>query len=222
MWPHLPQKPIKHPYNSALLNLFKGRTVLSFGFSTEVVLLLFIVLLASAAFLWKKRQLSPSVQMDKILQSFKRDELKEIIIPDGIGGLLEIEHVILLDQGLLLIETYPISGNLFGADQIDEWTQIVDGRSYKFTNPLWHIHNASQALRLLAPNVPIFCRVVFNADSHFPKGKPDEVSILATLSEDMQVVMNSPIITSKAEKAWQLCLRIARKNGQALLRDGES
>ncbi len=195
---------------------------MSLSLSIELVLVLFIVLLALVAFLWKKRQLSSAAQIDKILQPFKRDEVKEIIIPDGIGGLLEIEHVVLLDQGLLLIETYPISGNLFGADQIDEWTQIVDGRSYKFTNPLWHIHTARQALKLLAPNVPIFCRVVFNADSHFPKGKPSEVSVLETLSEDMQVVTESPDIIDKAEKAWQRCLRIARKNGQALLRDGES
>jgi len=192
------------------------------GLSIELVLVLFLVVSALVAFLWRRRQLSSTAQMNKILLPFKRDEVKEIIIPDGIGGLLEIEHLVLLEQGLLLIETYPISGNLFGADQIDEWTQIVDGRSYKFTNPLWHIHTASQALKLLAPNVPIFCRVVFSADSHFPKGKPDEVSILASLAEDMQVVMDSPVITDKAEKAWQRCMRIARKNGQSLLRDGES
>jgi len=195
---------------------------LSLDLPIELILVLFILLLALSAFLWKKRKLSSRAHMDKILHSYKREEVKQIIIPDGIGGLLEIEHLVLLDQGLLLIETYPISGNLFGADQIDEWTQIVEGRSYKFTNPLWHVHTASQALKLLAPNVPIFCRVVFSADSHFPKGKPDEVSILATLADDMQVVMDSPVISDKAKKDWQRCMRIARKNGQSLLRDGES
>lgn len=190
--------------------------------SLELILILAILSSALIALLWKKRKLSPTAQMELILQPVKRDEVKEIIIPDGIGGLLEIEHLILVEQGLLLIETYSISGNLFGADQIDEWTQVVDGRSFKFANPLWRIHTARQALKLLAPNVPIFCKVVFIADSHFPKGKPEEVSILSSLTEDMKIVNESPVITDKAAHAWQRCMRIARKNGQSLLRDGES
>jgi len=191
-------------------------------FPIELVLVLFIFLSALLGFWWKKRQLSSAVQMERILHSLKRDEVKEIIIPDGIGGLLEIEHLILLEQGLLILETYPISGNLFGAEQIDNWTQIINGRSFKFTNPLHRIRTARQALKLLAPNVPIFCRVVFNADSHFPKGKPEEASTLATLAEDMKMVMESPLIVDKADNAWQRCMRIARKNGQSLVRDGDS
>jgi nuclease-like protein len=194
---------------------------LSLDFPIELVLALVLCLAAFITYLWTHRKLSVSAQLDFILQPLKRDEVKEIIIPDGIGGLLEIEHVVLLDQGLLLIETYSISGNLFGAEQIDEWTQIIDGRSYKFANPLRRLRTARQALKLLAPNVPIFCKVVFNADSHFPKGKPDEVSILATMADDMKIVMDSPVITTKAKQAWLRCLRIARKNGQSLRRDGE-
>ncbi len=195
---------------------------MSLDLPIELVLVLFIFLSTLIALLWKRRKLSSAAQIELILTSFKRDEVKAIIIPDGIGGLLEIEHLVLMEQGLLIVETYPISGNLFGAEQIDDWTQIIDGRSYKFANPLRRIRTARQALKLLAPNVPIFCRVVFNADSHFPKGKPDEVSILATLAEDMQMIMESPLILDKAENAWQRCMRIARKNGQSLLRDGDS
>jgi len=195
---------------------------LSLDLPIEIILVLVLCLSVFITFLWSRRKLSPSAQLNLVLQPFMRDEVKEIIIPDGIGGLLEVEHVVLLDQGLLLIETYSISGNLFGAEQIDEWTQIIDGRSYKFANPLRRLRTARQALKLLAPNVPIFCKVVFNADSHFPKGKPDEVSTLATITDDMKIIMDSPVIKAKAEQDWSRCLRIARKNGQSLRRDGES
>ena len=194
---------------------------MSLDLPVELVLALVLLLLILLTYLWTRRKLSAAAQLALILHPFKRDEAKEIIIPDGIGGLLEIEHVILLDQGLLLIETYSISGNLFGAEQIDEWTQIIDGRSFKFANPLRRLRIARQALKLLAPNVPIFCKVVFNADSHFPKGKPDEVSILSAMADDMEIIMDSPVITAKAEKDWLMILRIARKNGQSLQRDGE-
>jgi len=158
--------------------------------------------------------------MNHILRPYVKDEIKQVIIPDGIGGLLEIEHLILLEQGILLIETYPMAGNLFGAEMIDQWTQIIDGRSYKFANPLRHIRTSRQAIKVLAPEIPVFCRVIFNSDSYFPKGKPDEVSILESLSDDLLFINEEKIISKQATQAWERIMRIARKDGQAIIRKG--
>lgn len=113
-----------------------------------------------------------------------------------------------------------MAGNLYGADTIDQWTQIIDGRSYKFANPLRRIRTSRQALISLAPDVPVFCRVIFNSDSIFPKGKPDEVSVLESLENDMLMVKNEKIITQQAQQAWNTIMRIARKDGQAVIRQG--
>jgi len=160
--------------------------------------------------------------MALILKPYIQNEEKDIIIPDGIGGLLEIENLILTDRGLLLIETYPMSGNLFGSETIEQWTQIIDGRSYKFANPLRHIRTSRQALMVLAPNIPIFCRIVFNADSIFPKGKPEEVSVLSSLAEDLLCIDSSPLLTEQSKQAWEVIMRIARKDGQAVNREGSN
>lgn len=157
--------------------------------------------------------------LDKAIKQLRTDEVKSIVIPDGIGGILEIDRLILTEQGLLLLESYPISGHLYGADQIDQWTQIVDGRSYKFANPLHHVHNAKHALQILAPKVPIFCRVVFTAEGDFPKGKPDEVSVIASLEQDLQAIKEAPKMSELNQKAWYRILRIARKNGESALKE---
>jgi len=175
-------------------------------------------LLVVAIVVYKKWNGTPEYQMHLILKPYILDEVKEIIIPDGIGGLLEVEHLILMDQGLLLIQTYPMSGNLFGAETIDQWSQIIDGRSYKFSNPLRHIRTSRQAIMALSPNVPVFCRIIFNANSVFPKGKPDEVSVINSLVEDMQALKNKPALTVASQQAWEKIMRIARKNGQAVER----
>lgn len=190
--------------------------------STIIIIAILGFLLIVTAIIWaiKMRKLSSEFQMQSILKPYIRDEVKQIIIPDGIGGLLEIEHLILLDQGLFLVETYPMAGNLYGADTIDQWTQIIDGRSYKFANPLRRIRTSRQALISLAPDVPVFCRVIFNSDSIFPKGKPDEVSVLESLENDMLMVKNEKIITQQAQQAWDTIMRIARKDGQAVIRQG--
>lgn len=179
---------------------------------TVIVLILILI---------DNRKVSAKRQMAIILKPYILDEMKDIIIPDGIGGLLEIEHLILMKQGLLLIETYPMSGNMFGAETIDQWTQLIGGRSYKFANPLRHIRTSRQALMILAPNIPIFCRVVFNADSIFPKGKPDEVSVLSSLSDDLLNLPSSTVKMEQSSEVWQRIMRIARKDGQAVQRDGE-
>lgn len=167
----------------------------------------------------RRRRKTQLGQLDKVLRPLRNEEVRSVVIPDGIGGLIEIDRLVLTDRGLLVIETYPISGHLFGSEQIDQWTQIVDGRSFKFANPLRHIHNAKYALQLLAPKVPIFCRVVFTAASDFPKGRPDDVSTLLSLEQDLQAIQEAPKMSATSELAWRRILRIARTNGQAAMKE---
>jgi hypothetical protein len=159
--------------------------------------------------------------LENILQTIKRDEISSVILPDGIGGLIEVERLLLTEYGILVIETYPLVGHLFGAEHIDQWTQIVDGRSYKFANPSRHIQNVKHAVQQLAPKLPVFTKVIFTAEGEFPKGMPDGISLITTLEQDLQDIVKSPKIAEQAQVAWDRILRIARKNGQAVTRKGE-
>ncbi len=178
--------------------------------SPYFALLLVLCALLLTLVVIRKKPLTAKKQLQALIKEFKQDEAKNIIIPDGVGGLLEVEHIVLLDQGVLLIETYEMDGNLFAADNIDQWTQLINGRSFKFKNPLNHIYITKQALATLMPKVPIFTRIVFNGDASFPKGKPDEVLVLDDMEKDMQPVLNAPRMSSQMKTSWERCLRIAR------------
>lgn len=182
------------------------------------ILFLILILLVSR----RKKKTHHLREIDKALLSLRLEEVRAVVIPDGIGGLLELDRLVLTEYGLLVIESYPISGHLFGSEQIDQWTQILDGRSFKFANPLRHIHNARYALQILAPKLPIHCRVVFTADSDFPKGRPEDVSTLASLEQDLQPILQMQKIPASSQLGWQRVLRIARKNGKAVLREATS
>lgn len=149
-------------------------------------------------------------QLRLLLDDSIQDESKNIIIPDGVGGLLEVEHIMLLKQGVLLIETYEMDGHLFAAENIDQWTQLLNGRSFKFENPLNHIYHTKQALAVLMPKVPIFCRIVFNGKASFPKGKPDEVLVFSSVSDDIAPILAEPAMNPARKAAWESCKRIAR------------
>lgn len=158
-----------------------------------------------------------SKKIDLALKGYSQAELHDVVFPDGVGGLVEIERLVLVKQGILVIETYPISGNLFGADKIEQWTQMLNGKSFKFTNPLYRIQMLRQAIKAIAPSTPIFYRVIFTAnDSSFPKGKTDDVSTLFSLENDLEMLKQSPVMTEKQRSNWQRILRIARKDGQAI------
>lgn len=181
-----------------------------------VAVIVVIVILLGLLLLIAKHRRSSQYRIEKVLKPLTRAEVKNIIIPDGIGGMLEVEHLILMDQGLLLIESYPMSGHLFGAEKIDHWTQIQKGRSYSFANPLRHIRTSRQALMSLAPNIPIQYRIIFSAQAHFPKGKPEQVSVLDSLLTDMKSVQSGPLITEPAQQAWDRILRISRKTDKGI------
>lgn len=182
-----------------------------------------IVLIALLIFLFvwltlriKSRRQSPDHRIQKILKPHQINEARKLIIPDGMGGLIEIEHLVLLKQGLLILHRYSLSGHLFGADKIDQWTQLVDGRSYKFANPLIHLLHVQQSLSLIAPKMPIFTHLVFTGSCNFPKGKPDNVSLINTLETDLATIFHQPAIPEPAlQQMWQTVLNIARYNGQS-------
>src|SRR5690606_19667691 len=111
------------------------------NFSIEITSAVAVFLLLFIWFLYWRyvRKSAPHLQIEQILKSHKQDEMKNVILPDGLGGLVEIEKIFLLEQGILILRDYPINGYLFGAESIEQWTQIIDGRSYKFPNPLHHL-----------------------------------------------------------------------------------
>ncbi|MFW5427148.1 MAG: nuclease-related domain-containing protein [Methylophagaceae bacterium] len=180
------------------------------------ITVLFLVLIIIAFFFSKKKQ-NANKRIDLALKPYSQADLQSVVFPDGVGGLIDIERLVLLKQGILVIETYPISGHLFGADKIEKWTQMLNGKSFKFINPLYRIQMLRQAIQVIAPSTPIFYRVIFTAkDSSFPKGKPADVSTLLTLDNDLEALKKAPVMTEKQRSNWDRVLRIARKDGQAI------
>jgi hypothetical protein len=179
----------------------------------------FLVLSILIAFFWRRKK-SVQSQIDQLLAPYEKSNVKQVIIPDGLGGLIEIEQMVLVRQGLVVLQTYPISGQLFGAENIEQWTQLVDGRSYKFSNPLNHLRNIQQSIKMIAPKLPVFTYAIFTADSHFPKGKPANVTIMSRLEQDLLPLFDeAPLTEQELQHYWQAVARIARKNGVPLIKE---
>jgi hypothetical protein len=111
--------------------------------------------------------------------------LHDIVITDGRGGLTQLDHVALTDQGLLVVETKNYRGLIFGRERDRTWTQKIGRQTHRFQNPLRQNYAHLKALEALELGIPVFGQVVFTNDAQFPKGMPDGVSDLRSLRADV-------------------------------------
>lgn len=127
--------------------------------------------------------------------------LKNVYVPDGLGDVIYVEQLILRPTELLLITIKPFRGNIFAAEQIDQWTQVIGHRSHKFANPLHQQERDLQALSAVVPGLSIKGMVVFAKGCRFPKGKPEHVhdyQELKTLGTKQQ----KQVINPELQAAW--------------------
>lgn len=98
-----------------------------------------------------------------------------IVCPDELDGEFILDRLVMLPNALLLISFKRYPGNIYCAERISEWTQVVEQKSYKFQNPLFDLDHQLTTLRQLAPDVTIKGYLFFDHSAHFPKGHPDSV-----------------------------------------------
>jgi hypothetical protein len=131
--------------------------------------------------------------LQRLIDRLGHDTMRHIALMDGADVPLYIEYLILRPDGLLLLIVKPFRGNIFAADKIQTWTQVIRHHSFKFANPLHELETNLQALRGMLPKLSIRGLVVFTQGAFFPKGKPaavcdfDELKALAAQQDDRAI-----------------------------------
>ena len=59
----------------------------------------------------------------------------QVLVPDGMGGFIHIDHLLLTPRGVLVLDTRRVAGLIFGGDQMSDWTVMGRGNRYTFDNP---------------------------------------------------------------------------------------
>lgn len=165
-------------------------------------LVLLVLIVLALYFSWSPwRQLFVHWRLHHLVNKLGTAAMKNVYIPDGLGDVIYIELLILQSDGLLFITIKPFRGNIFAAQQIDQWTQVVGHHSYKFPNPLHQQEADLQALRGMVDKQRVTGMVVFAKGSHFPKGKPDGVCDYEQLRR-MGQSQESQEVNPQLNKIW--------------------
>ncbi len=119
-----------------------------------------------------------------VLANIAFDRINGIVIPKADEGEIQIEHLVLTSEGLLIIEVKEVVGTVFGSDKMQDWTVISDTKRFTFTNPQPALYDRIAAVRQIVRQVPVSGRILFLDGATFTKGVPSLVCTLEELDEE--------------------------------------
>ena len=113
--------------------------------------------------------------------SLGADHLVDVLVPDGMGDGYHVDFLLLTVHGIVVIDMREAQGNLFGGDQMAEWTVMDGPRRFTFVNPQNGLYDRVAAVKAITGDVPVEGRVVFTKGSRFPKGLPKWTLLIDSL-----------------------------------------
>jgi hypothetical protein len=146
---------------------------LAAGLAISVLLIALIVLR------WRRRR----SDIAGALHAVTIQRLHDVLAPDGMGGHIQIEYLILTAHGILVIDVKRVEGVVFASDRMNEWTVMSKQGRFTFPNPQSTLYDRVAAIRQVLRDVQVAGFVVFPNAADFSKGRPKDVLLARELAE---------------------------------------
>lgn len=103
-------------------------------------------------------------------------QIHNVTLPTA-DGTTQLDHIIVSEFGIFVIETKNMSGWIFGAEHASTWTQTLGRRKHTFQNPLRQNYKHIKELSLLLqiPENKIFSVIALVGNAEFKTDRPDNV-----------------------------------------------
>ena len=139
----------------------------------------------AAAWVWRwYRQYRMRSALRAAVTAVGSDHLVDTLVPDGMGGGFHVDFLLLTTRGILVVDLRDVQGNIFGGDQMAEWTVMDGPRRFTFPNPQSALYDRIAAVRGVAGEVPVEGRIVFTRRGKFPKGLPKFTLMVDSLNAE--------------------------------------
>lgn len=138
---------------------------------------IFAAVIKSAWFKGVLGELLVNFLLNKFLDKRQYTLIKNVTLPTE-DGTTQIDHIVVSQFGVFVIETKNMKGWIFGNAKQKMWTQKIFKYSGKFQNPLHQNYKHTQTLAacLNIPNDFIYSLIVFIGNSTFKTKMPDNVT----------------------------------------------
>ncbi|MCG6202417.1 nuclease-related domain-containing protein [Psychromonas antarctica] len=163
--------------NAFLSTVFEGL----FGIAIQLRYLFLIAFLGlifkTPWFKGKVGEFLVNFMLNRFLDKQHYHLIKNVTLPTE-DGTTQIDHIVVSQFGIFVIETKNMKGWIFGTAKQKQWKQTIYKRSFPFQNPLHQNYKHTQTLAacLNLPTDCIYSVVVFVGDSTFKTKMPENVT----------------------------------------------
>jgi hypothetical protein len=130
------------------------------------------------------------------------DHLQNVLVPDGMGAGMHVDYLLLTSRGVVVIDLRDVGGNIFGGDQMTQWTVMNGASRTTFQNPQHALYDRVAAVRALAGELPVEGRVLFTRRAKFPKGLPRWTLMVDSLRAEFPRV-ESDALMDRYKQDWE-------------------
>jgi len=179
-----------------------GLTQLQFALAVAgILVVVFLAFLGGRAWVLRRRDARRVAR----ITSGAADYLRNVLVPDGNGGEYHLDFVLLTSRGVVIIDMRDIMGNVFGGDQMTDWTVMDGARRSTFANPQSGLYDRIASVKALAKDVPVEGRIVFTKRAKFPKGLPRFTVMIESVAAEFPRLgaAELEVAVSRYRPAWQ-------------------
>lgn len=97
----------------------------------------------------------------------KKYVVNNIMINDN-GKSRQIDHILISEHGIFIIETKNFAGAIYGKETSTEWKQYLNGKCFKFKNPIHQNYGHLEIVKSILHNITeeIYSVVIFTSRSN--------------------------------------------------------
>ncbi len=161
---------------------------------TLVALVMFIALVVYVIRALRTRAAAKRLHLSIVSVSI--EYLHNVLVPDGMGAVMHVDYLLLTSRGVVVIDLRDHRGNIFGGDQMTQWTLMNGAHRATFPNPQHALYDRVAAVRALAGELPVEGRILFTRSARFPKGLPRWTLMVDSLRAEF------PPVASETGRDW--------------------
>ena len=137
------------------------------------VLVAATVSISALVYIWRVyRRRRARSRLNAAITAVGLEALQNVLLPDGMGGSMHVDFLLLTTRCVLVVDLRDVVGNIFGGDQMTEWTVMAGAKRTTFQNPQGAMYDRVAAVKQLSGDLPVEGRVLFTRRGRFPKGLP--------------------------------------------------
>jgi hypothetical protein len=139
---------------------------------THLLLLIVAVLLLILLLFVHRRRRGGNRSLSALFSAIAFERIDGLVVPNADDGEIQIDHLLLTSNGLLIVDVKDVVGTVFGSDKMQDWTVINEERRFTFANPQPALYDRIAAIRAIVRQVPVTGRILFLDGASFTKGVP--------------------------------------------------